>query len=75
MIGKTTRESMQSGFVFGFAGQADAIISRLCAERGPETGSPLAASRADRSGNAEHPPHPPDLTLEGLEMIWRRQQR
>jgi type III pantothenate kinase len=77
VIGKTTRESMQSGFVFGFAGQADAIISRLCAELGPETRvvatGGLAELIAPETQSIRHVR--PELTLEGLEIIWRRQQR
>lgn len=76
VIGRTTRESMQSGFVFGFAGQADAIISRMCAELGPETRviatgglAELIAPETESIREVR-----PDLTLEGLELIWRRQQ-
>jgi len=37
VIGKSTVESIQSGAVYGFAGQVDAVIDRFVAELGPST--------------------------------------
>lgn len=74
VIGRTTRESMQSGIVFGFAGQVDAIVSRMCAELGPKTRvvatGGLAELIAPETESIQEVR--PELTLEGLEIIWRR---
>ncbi|MDH7570289.1 MAG: type III pantothenate kinase [Armatimonadota bacterium] len=74
VIGSSTRESMQSGIIFGFAGQADAIISRMRAELGPQTRviatgglAELIAPETDSIREIR-----PELTLEGLEIVWRR---
>lgn len=74
VIGHTTRESMQSGIVFGFAGQADAIVSRMRAELGSHTRvvatGGLAELIAPETESIEDVL--PDLTLDGLALIWRR---
>lgn len=73
-IGRTTRESMQSGILFGFAGQADALIERLWSELGTQTlviatggFAPLLAPHTQRIREVR-----PHLTLEGLALLWRR---
>ncbi len=74
VIGRTTVESMQSGIVFGYAGQVDALVRRIRAELGPQTHvvatGGLAALIAPETETIEEVL--PDLTLEGLEIIWRR---
>jgi type III pantothenate kinase len=37
LIGKTTVDAIRSGIIYGFAGQVDAIVTRLRAEMGEET--------------------------------------
>src|SRR5207249_3631401 len=37
VIGKSTIEAIQSGAVYGFSGQVDAIVDRFAAELGPST--------------------------------------
>jgi type III pantothenate kinase len=37
LIGKTTEANIQSGIVYGFAGQVDGIVQRLRTELGPDT--------------------------------------
>ena len=74
MIGKTTVAGLQSGLVYGFAGQVDGIVRRIRAEIG-ET-APVVAT----GGLAELiAPHAetidevdPLLTLEGLRLVWDR---
>ena len=73
-IGRTTESSLQSGIVFGFAGQIDAMVRRISLELGGQprvvaTGG-LAGLIADESETIEIVD--PLLTLEGLRLIHRR---
>lgn len=73
-IGRTTVAALQSGVVFGFAGQVDAIIRRVSVELGPgvttvATGG-LAPAILDACDAIDH--HDPWLTLKGLRIIWER---
>jgi type III pantothenate kinase len=72
VIGKTTVGGLQSGLVYGFAGQVDGIVERMRGELGREarviaTGG-LADLIAPHAGTIELVD--PDLTLEGLRLIW-----
>lgn len=75
VIGKTTVEAIQSGVLYGFAGQVEGIVRRMRAALGaPEapvvaTGG-LAAVIAPLSGVIDH--HDPWLTLEGLRILFDR---
>ena len=74
VIGKTTVAGLQSGLVYGFAGQVDGIVKRIRAELGDT--APVVAT----GGLAELiAPHSetidsvdPLLTLEGLRLVWER---
>src|SRR3954451_15491052 len=75
VIGKTTTSALQSGLVYGFAGQVDAIVVRIR----DELGAPDALAIAT-GGLAELiAPHSqtiseidPELTLQGLRLVWER---
>ena len=73
VIGKSTVESIQSGALYGFAGQVDGLCRRFCAELGEcsvvATGglSELIAPHSERIEFVE-----PWLTLHGLRIIFDR---
>jgi type III pantothenate kinase len=73
VIGKSTVESIQSGAIYGFSGQVDAMVERFQAELGDcnvvATGG-LAELIIPHSRTIEH--YEPWLTLEGLRIIWER---
>jgi type III pantothenate kinase len=72
VIGKTTVGGLQSGLVYGFAGQVDGIVRRIRGELGDTapviaTGG-LADLIAPYSETVERVD--PLLTLEGLRLVW-----
>jgi type III pantothenate kinase len=74
VIGKNTVASLQSGLVYGFAGQVDGIVAGIRRELGTEartvaTGG-LAGLIAPHAQTIERVD--PFLTLEGLRLVWER---
>jgi type III pantothenate kinase len=74
VIGKTTGAGLQSGLVYGFAGQVDGIVKHIREELGDTalvvaTGglAELIAPHAETIGQVD-----PLLTLEGLRLVWER---
>jgi type III pantothenate kinase len=75
VIGKTTVAGLQSGLVYGFAGQVDGIVQRIRAELdAPE--APAVATGGLAEVIAPHTATilrvDPFLTLEGLRIVWER---
>jgi len=73
VIGKTTVGGLQSGLVYGFAGQVDGIVAAIRGElEAPETRvvatGGLAELVAAHSATIEEVD--PFLTLEGLRLVW-----
>ena len=74
VIGKTTVAALQSGVVYGFAGQVDGIVGRIRDELGVDAQTVATGGLADLIA-----PHArtidrvdPLLTLEGLRLVWER---
>ncbi len=72
VIGKTTVSALQSGLVYGFAGQVDGIVGRIRGELGVDARAVATGGLADLVA-----PHSetielvdPFLTLEGLRLVW-----
>ena len=73
VIGKTTVAGLQSGLVYGFAGQVDGIVAAIRGElESPDapvvaTGglAELVATQSTTIGQVD-----PNLTLEGLRLVW-----
>ena len=74
VIGKSTVEALQSGLLYGFAGQVDGVVRRIRAELHAvptvvATGG-LAPLVVAESETIDH--HEPDLTLIGLRLVYSR---
>ena len=72
VIGKNTVEALQSGAIYGFAGQVDGLVDRITAEIGAVTAvvatGGLAPVVLAESRTITH--HEPDLTLVGLRLVY-----
>jgi type III pantothenate kinase len=77
VVGRNTVEALQSGILFGFAGQVDGIVRRMATELASDpkqvtviaTGglAPLVLEEAETIDN-----HDPWLTLRGLQLVFDR---
>lgn len=77
VIGKNTVECLQSGVLYGFAGQVDGLVRRILVELGPKAGpvtvlgtgglAPLMTGESETITE-----YVPDLTLLGLRLTYLR---
>jgi type III pantothenate kinase len=74
LIGRSTQASIQSGVIYGFAGQVDGIVGRLRRELGVEATSIATGGLATSIAPfCEEIDEVDDLlTLTGLRLIWER---
>jgi type III pantothenate kinase len=78
VIGKNTVECLQSGIVYGFAGQVDGLVRRILDELVGDSGEPVAVLATGglaplvvaESATIAH--HEPFLTLVGLRLVYER---
>jgi type III pantothenate kinase len=77
LIGSNTVGSMQSGLYYGVIGMIDGILERMLNQLGPGTQSIATGGQAELIiAGSKHLSHAnPDLTLEGLQLIWQRTQQ
>ena len=81
MIGKNTVECLQSGILYGFAGQVDGLVKRIVRELSPGGTEPVAVLATGGLaplviGESETiTDHVPDLTLLGLRLVYERNIR
>jgi type III pantothenate kinase len=77
-IGKSTVEALQSGILYGFAGQVDGMVRRISHVLAPDDPSrvEVIATGGLASLLIEHcetvDRHEPDLTLLGLRLVYER---
>ncbi len=76
VIGKNTVECLQSGVIYGFAGQIDGVVTRMIEELGEVTAviatGGLAPIVIDECRTITH--HEPMITLIGLRLVYERNE-
>ena len=76
-IGKSTTEALQSGAVYGFAGEVEGVVHADLGRDGGEVPGHRhrRARRHDRPSTRTRSKVDQFLTLRGIEIVMRRQQR
>ena len=73
VIGTSTASALQSGVVYGFAGQVDGIVERIRSELGAEARAVATGGLAELIAPHARTIEQVDawLTLEGLRLVWQ----
>jgi len=76
LVGTNTIGSIQSGLYYGMLSMIDGVLERLIALLGPQTQTVATGGQAELIVNGSRFLRrcDPDLTLEGLRLIWERIQ-
>ena len=77
VIGKNTVEALQSGTVYGFAGQVDGLVERITQELGGSVNAVVATgglSKVVRAESRTITAHEPALTLIGLRLVFDKNE-
>ena len=76
VVGTTTVGSIQSGLYYGCLGLVDGILERMLAELGPRCRVVATGGQAELLTGASRfiQQTAPDLTLDGLRILWERMQ-
>ncbi|HYO83816.1 MAG TPA: type III pantothenate kinase, partial [Bryobacteraceae bacterium] len=77
VIGTNTVNSMQAGLYYGVIGTVDGILERLITTLGADMKTVATGGQAELivAGSRYIGRADPDLTLEGLQLLWQRNQR
>jgi type III pantothenate kinase len=73
-IGRNTVTNIQSGVVYGFAGLVDGLVERMRVELGADAKVIATGGNVEQLRGVARTIQVvnPDLTLEGLRMLWER---
>lgn len=71
LIGRNTIQAMQSGLFYGYVGQVDGLLERLLKELPGATVVATGGLAKALAAESKYITHlEPDLTLEGLKLLW-----
>ncbi len=75
LVGRNTVQAMQAGLFYGYVGQVDGILERLKGEFPKATVIATGGLAKVIAAHSRHIQHTsPDLTLEGLRILWMKNQ-
>jgi type III pantothenate kinase len=76
VIGRTTADSMRSGLFYGYIGMIEGLVTRMRRELGEPVVCVATGGLAEAMAPETHliEDVSPDLTLQGLRIVWERNQ-